>query len=180
MTKQSYLTSSIKKLIGQTGPLVWFSDIITTTEIRRFIQATMDPSPVFRSDKYASSTKFQGLVAPPLFPLTYFRSSVESHDVLSQSFSENIAFDGFTPELLGLFALPDIQLPLERTLNGGSEIEFFQLAKPGESIGAQSRIIDITEKIGRSGHLVFIIVETTFWNDQPSKLLTARLTTIKR
>ena len=180
MIKKSYLTPAMKNLIGQTGPLIWFGDRVTTTEIRRFIQATMDTSPLYWDDNYASSTKYQGLVAPPLFPLTYFRPALGSHDILSQSFHNNVAFDGFTQELLGLFGLPDIQLPLERTLNGGSEIEFFQLAKPGELIGAQSRILDISEKIGRTGHLVFITAETTFWNDQNSKLLTARLTTIKR
>ena len=180
MTKESYLTSAIKNLVGQTGPLVWFGDLITTTEVRRFIQATMDTNPVYWNAPYACSTKYQGLVAPPLFPLTYFRPSLTSHDGLSQSFIENLAFDGFTQELLGLFGLPDIPLPLERTLNGGSEIEFFQFAKLGESICAQSSILDISEKIGSSGHLVFITVETTFWNDQHSKLLTARLTTIKR
>ena len=180
MINKSYLTPEIKSLIGKKGPVVSSSDSITNTEIRRFIQATMNPNPIFWNAHYATLTKYEGIIAPPLFPLTYFRPTITGEDLLHENFSTTSNFDGFSQELLGLYGLPDLQIPLKRTLNGGSEIEFFQFARPGEQLTAQSTIIDISEKIGKKGHMVFITVETTFWNDQNAKLLTAKLTTIKR
>ena len=125
MINKSYLTPTIKSLIGKKGPVVSTDDSITNTEIRRFIQTAMNPNPIFWNAHYAISTKYGGIIVPPLFPLTYFRPKINDNDILTEHFSTNGDFDGFTQELLGLYGLPDLQIHLKRTLNGGSEIEFF-------------------------------------------------------
>ena len=66
------------------------------------------------------------------------------------------------------------------SLPADCEIEVFQLAKPGDRLTAKSRIADIYEKEGRSGRMVFIVTETTIWNDKGELLLVSRQAIIRR
>ena len=180
MTADSNLTPEIKALVGAESEPATAWDTLSRSELRRFTQAIMDADPIYWDDRYAASTKYGGVVCPPLFPLTFFRAPSDESDPLTEGFKENSDSDGAVEGMLGTRGLPHIPLSLKRRLNAGNEIEVFQLAKPGDRLTAKSRIADIYEKEGRSGRMVFIVTETTIWNDKVELLLVSRQTIIRR
>ena len=76
--------------------------------------------------------------------------------------------------------LPQVQVPLPRLLNGGYEYEFFRYARVGERIYRSSTYLDIYQRDGRSGPMVFVIVADMFSTDHDVPLITATTTTILR
>ena len=176
-TTSAYVTNEVKSYIGNEGPEI-ISDPIDRSEIRRFIQAIMDQDPIHWDDEHVKNTRYGSIVAPPLFVTHWFRTPPGIPDPLSENFKKDPQFDGLLREKNGP-ELPDI--PLKRALNGGNEIEFFRYPEVGERISAKGKIVDIFEKEGRSGRLVFIVTETTFKGYENNKIiLIARQTLIKR
>jgi acyl dehydratase len=77
--------------------------------------------------------------------------------------------------------LPPVPLPtLPRLLNGGNEVEFYQLPKLGDRITARAKYLDIYEKTGRSGTMIFILIETRYTNQKDELLMVSRVTLIRR
>ena len=80
--------------------------------------------------------------------------------------------------------LPPVKVPLPRLLNGGYEYELFRYARIGERIYRSSTYLDIYQRDGRSGPMVFVIAADTFTTDGPSDgtipLITVTTTTILR
>lgn len=180
MSGEQFITPEVRALVGAESPIEWAWDPVTTSELRRFTQAIMDSDPVHWDEKYAERTKYGGVVCPPLFPLTYFRTSPSEPDPISQGARQDPEFDGAVEGMLGTRGLPSIPLPLARRLHGGNDIQVFQLAKPGERLKARSRIVDIHQREGRSGPMVFVVTETTIWNHKDELLLISRQTIIRR
>ncbi len=174
----SYITPEIKGLIGREGEPQISGEPVERSEVRRFAQAVMDDDPIFWNDTYAKNTRYGAVVAPPLFPLFAHRRSPGSPDPLATAATDP-DFDGF----VGLLTtgLPPVPLPmLPRLLNGGNEVEFYQLPKLGDRIMARAKYLDIYEKTGRSGTMVFIVVETRYTNQHDELLMISRLTLIRR
>ncbi len=65
--RKSALTDEIRALIGVTAERVaanlWG---IEREDLRRFTQAIMDPDPRYWDEAFARSTKFGGIVSPPI------------------------------------------------------------------------------------------------------------------
>jgi acyl dehydratase len=174
----SYITPEIKALIGVEGEPQTSWEPVERSEVRRFAQAVMDDDPVFWNDAFAKSTRYGGVVAPALFPFFAYRCAPGSPDPLAPAATDP-DFDGF----MGLLTtgLPPILLPmLPRLLNGGNEVEFYRLPKLGDCITARAKYLDIYEKTGRSGTMVFIVVETRYTNQHDELLMISRLTLIRR
>jgi acyl dehydratase len=176
--EQTYITPEIKALIGMEGEPQICWEPVERSEVRRFAQAVMDDDPIFWDDAYVSNTRYREVVAPPLFPLFAHRRLPGSPDPLD-AVQTNPDFDGF--EGLMNTGLPPLDLPtLPRLLNGGNEVEFYQLAKVGDRITARSKYLDIYEKTGRSGTMVFIVIETRYTNQHDLLLMISRVTLIRR
>jgi hypothetical protein len=177
MSATNHITDEVKALIGYTTEWVEAYDIVDGSSIRRFHQAIMDDDPIYWDREHAAASKYRGLVAPPLFPLHAFRRPPGTPDPLKQV-SEDPNFDGVTRDF-GL-GLPPPAISLPRLMNAGIEVEVYQLARPGERILARSRYIDIYQKEGKSGALVFIVVETIYRNDKEETLLKSIQTYVLR
>ena len=67
-----------------------------------------------------------------------------------------------------------------RLLNGGVEAEIYGLAELGDTITCQARYADIHERGGRSGPMVFVVVQTDYRTTAGRALLRARTTMIAR
>ena len=104
--------------------------------IRRFAEAIGDASPLWNDEAAARKTRYGGLTAPP----TFLRSM--------RGVQVNLPFE----------------LSFSRRLDGGSDWEYFQPVRPGDSITAVARIADLTERSGRLGTMVFMITVTTYRN----------------
>ena len=177
MSPANYITDEVKQLIGREPAWVEACDAVERGAIRRFHQAVMDDDPIFWKDAEAAATRYGGVVAPPLFPLHAFRRPSGAPDPLNRV-SGDPDFDGVTRDF-GL-GLPPVPIALPRLLNGGNQVEVHHLAHPGDRIRARSKYVDIYQKEGKSGILVFILVETVYANQKGETLLKALQTHILR
>jgi acyl dehydratase len=176
--EDTFITPEIKALIGMEGEPQTCCEPVERSEIRRFAQAVMDDDPIFWNDAHAKNTRYGDVVAPPLFPLFAHRRPPGSPDPLAAAITDP-DFDGFAGLLTT--GLPPVPLPrLPRLLNGGNEVEFYQWPKLGHRITARAKYLDIYEKAGRSGSMVFIVIETRYTNQQNELLMISRVTLIRR
>jgi acyl dehydratase len=173
----NYITAEVEALIGQESEWEEACDPVERGQIRRHAQATMDPDPLYWDNDYAASTRFGGVSAPPLFPLHVLRVRADAADPLARA-ADDPDFDGSVRGVMkGLQPMP---IPLTRVLNGGNDVEIYQLAKPGEKIRVKSKYSKIYQREGRSGPLVFLITETLYTNEKGETLIKAIQTRILR
>lgn len=157
-------------MIGTPGPLVVANGPIGRDDLRRFVQGVMEDDPIHWSDEAARDRGFDGVVAPPLYPLHAFRRADGTPDPL-EVLVENPEWDGAGGADLAIWGgLPAPPTPLERILNGGVRATFFRLARLGDLISRRSAYTGFGEREGRSGPMLLVTVETTF-TEQDEKLL---------
>ena len=163
MKRDSLITEEAKAMIGKEGEPV--TRKVYEKEIRRFCYAVGDLNPIYLEAEEAKKSRHGGIVAPPMF-----------YDIPNtQDFPlENLKEDG----------LPDagrkVPLKVTRSMAGGKELEFFKPMRPGDTITRVGKIVDIYEKQGRSGPLVFTVFENRFTNQDGELVVIERLTGISR
>ena len=163
------ITDEMRALIGVESEPRTAALPVSEEMLRRFVHGVMEPDPVHWDHEAAAASKYGEVVAPPLFPMNSMRRAPGGPD----------PFDAFRddPENDGTLGgskngLPRMELPLKRLLNGGTEAEFFQLAKIGDVITARSKYVDISERQSRDGSpMVIVRVQTTYTN-QADEVLT--------
>lgn len=120
--------------------------------IRKFAAAVGDENPLYGDEDYCKKGGFGSLVAPPTF-LTTFRAS----------------------------EVPDIKMQFGKVgLHGGQSYEFYKPIKAGDKITYSNRVAEVYERDGRTGKMVFMVIETTFKNQDGEKVAVARSTGIRR
>ena len=62
----------------------------------------------------------------------------------------------------------------------GDDFEFFAPIEPGDTLTCRERVVDIYERQGRSGHLIFVIREKGFTNQHGDLVLVRRGTIVYR
>ena len=183
MTSGEYITAEMKAAIGKESEPRESSMEATASEHRRFIHAIMDDDPIYYDEEYAKKTRYGAIVCPPLFPTSVSRRQLGTPDPVTEGFKANPDFDALAAS--GQVArpgdLPQLDLShIPRMLNGGNSIEFFQYMKLGEKTVSKTRIVDIYEREGRSGHMVFMVNETEVRNDKGELLMRSRGVSIRR
>jgi len=183
---ESALTAEVKAVIGATAEkieasLPWG---IEREGLRVFTNAIMDPDPRYWDDEFAKSTKFGGVITPPIY-CTYLgrRTRPGSEDPVTRAFEENPNSDGIggvrTPETRG--GLPDVPTKLMRILNAGNEIELRQYPKLGDRIFSQAKYSDIKERLAKDGaRMLIVTTETVYTNQNDEVLCILRASTIRR
>jgi len=183
---ESALTAEVKAVIGATAEkieasLPWG---IEREGLRVFTNAIMDPDPRYWDDEFAKSTKFGGVITPPIY-CTYLgrRTRPGSEDPVTRAFAENPNSDGIggvrTPETRG--GLPDVPTKLMRVLNAGNEIEVRQYPKLGDRIFSQAKYSDIKERVAKDGaRMLIVTTETVYTNQNDEVLCILRASTIRR
>ena len=137
---------------------------VTARDIRHFAQAIGEEDPVHFDEDYARTTRYGGIVAPPLF-------------------CQMFMFEDLPPGALPADGSPvelDVPVPAHRTVGGASSYEIFQRVRAGDRITARSTLRDVYTKEGRSGTLYFILVETEFSNQKNELVARETATYIKR
>lgn len=154
MTEESVVSEEMKKMVGvEAEPEVYE---VEKGHIRRFAEAVGDPNPLWRDETYARKSRYGNIVAPPTF--------------LQDRASLNLA------EKLLKMAPPT----LKGILNGGTEVECYKPMVVGDVLTTRARVVDIYEKQGRSGKLLFMAFEAAFTNQRGELVAKGRLTLIKR
>lgn len=127
---------------------------LVSDEARSWIGRTDTPKriEINRSDiiKYSIATEqrdqkyLKGDVAPPMFFFGALRPVVP----MDQLGVDGLAGDPFVP-----------QLPLKRTMAGGTKTRYHRDVGPGDVLIATRKLKDIIEKQGSTGPLIFLIYE---------------------
>ena len=156
------ITPQVRAIIGQE----------TTPERNRFpiseemaydlADAIQDPNPMYSDGDYAARSRFGKLLCPPLATwkdiapsIGFFGAGQESH------FQVPLPFNGYG-------------------LNGGSDWQFLRPVYVGDWITRRFRILDIYEKQGRSGLLVFVVRQETQTNQHGQVVNLAKRVSIHR
>ena len=175
-TSESALTPAVKAVIGATAEkieasLPWG---VEREGLRIFTQAIMDPDPRYWDDEFAKTTKFGGIITPPIY-CTYLgrRTRPGSEDPITRAFAENPNSDGIggvrDNESRG--GLPTIPTHLKRILNAGNEIELRQYPKLGDRVFSQAKYADIKERVGKDGSRMLIVTTETVYTNQNDEVL---------
>ncbi len=172
----SVLTPEVRALVGVEGPVRTAPAPLGRDTLRRFVQAAMEVDPIHWDDEAARGRGYDGVVAPPLFPLHAVPRDDGTPDPLD-ALATDPDWDGI--ELVE-DGLPPLDVPLPRLLNGGVAAEVRSLARLGDVVSAQSRYAEITERAGRSGPMVLVVVETDYRAQDGRMLLRTRTTMIAR
>jgi acyl dehydratase len=172
----SVLTDEVRALVGVEGPPRLAPEPVGADALRRFVQAAMETDPIHWDEHAARERGFDGVVAPPLYPLHAFPRASGSPDPLDV-LAGDADWDGI--ELVE-DGLPPIDVPLSRLLNGGVAAEVFGLARLGDRLSARSRYAEVSERAGSSGPMVFVVVETDYRRQDGALLLRTRTTMIAR
>jgi len=157
----SELLEHLSKYIGtESEPIVYSID---KGAIKFFADSLMNPDPLYWEDDYARTTKHDGIIAPPTFygGATSLRN-VKAGDARTVS-STNIPMP---PGWVGM--------------NAGDDFHLLTPVRPGDTLTSREKLIDAYEKEGRSGYLIFVVVEKTFTNQHGEVTLIRRTTSVFR
>ena len=121
--------------------------------IRRFAQAIDDQNPLWQDEEYASKSQYDGIIAPPTFILT-------------------IGFEQIQQKMTTL-------MPGVGRLHGGTELEYYQPVKPGDTITASGKISDLRERQGSElGKMVLVTFDINYKNQRQESVAKCRQLTI--
>ena len=160
-SEEGLITEEMKTMVGKELRS-WTSGEASRSDIRRYTQAVMDDNPLYYDEAYAKKTRFGGVVAPGVFPVRYLPRQAGTPDLMRQA-SPN--WDGgITSKSLETW----VKLCPEdmHEFNAGSELEVFQHARPGDVISGRDVTVDVYEKTGRAGRMVFFVIESTYTNQK--------------
>ena len=156
------ITPQVRALIGSETPPERNRFAISEEMVYDLADATEDPNPLYTDRAAAAASRFGALLCPPLAtwkdiapPIGYFGAGQESH------FEVPLPFNSYG-------------------LNGGSDWQFLRPPYVGDWITRQFRIMDIYEKPGRSGPLVFVERLETQTNQAGATVSLARRLSIHR
>ena len=162
------ITDEMRALIGVESEPRTAALPLSEEMLRRFVHGVMEPDPVHWDPDAAAASRYGELVAPPLFPMNSMRRAPGGPDPFDR-FREDPENDGTLGGSQN--GLPRMNLPLKRLLNGGTEAEFFRLAKVGDVITARSQYVDIAERRSRDGSPMVIVRVRTTYTDQDGEVL---------
>ncbi|MEE9285969.1 MAG: MaoC family dehydratase N-terminal domain-containing protein [Dehalococcoidia bacterium] len=161
MAEESHITDEARSYLGRTGPVREFQ--VTARDIVRFAMAIGDKNPLWRDEAYAKQTSHQGLIAPPMFHCVIDLDEEDLDELEESGLGKNMGLrmEVPVPGFPGAMAT-------------GREIEFGEPIRPGDTIKAQETLVDLYEKQGRRGPLVFVISEKTYTNQRGELVLKER------
>ena len=158
----SLITDEVRALIGTETAPERNRFAISDEMAYDLADATEDPNPLYVDPEAAGASRFGGLICPPLAtwkdiapPIGYFGAGQESH------FEVPLPFNSYG-------------------LNGGSDWQFLRPPYVGSWITRQFEIVDIFQKQGRSGPLVFVERLETQTDQHGQVILLARRVSIHR
>ena len=155
MARSSLLTPDIRAWIGRTyRPR---KGLVALRDIAKYCAALEDANPRFLDPREA--------VAPPLF----HGIATSGLEPLSRLREDGLPSESIVPPL-----------PLSRLMAGGLDAEFLAPIRPGDTLTAVTKVADIRERKGRTGPLIFTVLETTVTNQRDEVVVIERQTLIAR
>lgn len=157
-----------KKYIGK-GTGTHTGDPVLARDIRRYALAIDDLNPIYFDEDTARKGKYGGLAAP----LGYVSWAVGVPG--SEKAAKDLGEDGLST-FVGVPEIPDAWAL--GWVRGGEEIEFFRPVYVNDRVTVKGKIIDMNEKDGKSGKLIFVTSEFVYTNQNGELLAKHRVTMI--
>jgi len=152
MTGEGVLTPEIQSMIGvEIGPQRYK---ITRKIIQKFAEVIGDPNPLWRDKQHAMKQRYDDIVSPPTLLANLFD--------LNQAEQARL-----------------VRCPLPNILAGGSEVEHFIPVVAKDSITVTGKLVEVQEKPGRGGKLLFLIFERIYKNQRGETVARAQQTFIR-
>ena len=142
------ITPEMMSLVGSETEPITYD--IERGAIRKFARAVGDPNPFYFDDEAARAADYRGVVAPP----TFLRSLIPGPE--KRPFPE----------------------PFQQILDGGSAYRFDEPLIAGDRITVVSRLVELFEKRGRLGPMLFKVREMRYEKQTGRVAATQRSTTI--
>ena len=144
------LLERLKETVGQKV-VIQAPDEVGRSSLRQYALAIGDFNPLYSDRGFAQTHGLREVMAPPTLicdTWQYVDSDMDDRG-----------------DLVGRGPIRELE-----GLRAGNEYEFFQPIHPDDVISAHWTVKDVYEKTGRTGSLVFQVIETTFYN-QADELL---------
>ena len=136
-------------------------------DIMRYAYAIGATDRVHTDAEAARAAGYRDLLAPPYFPYV-----IRMH-AAHLGGRDRLELDGSATE--------DVPpLDVHRAMAGETEIELGVPVFAGDTITLHKEIVDIYEKVGRSGPMAFVKTQFTFWNQHDELVMRERFTRIYR
>ncbi|HTT71218.1 MAG TPA: MaoC family dehydratase N-terminal domain-containing protein [Anaeromyxobacteraceae bacterium] len=134
-----------KSLIGrESEPLV---QEVEKGAIRRFVEATGDPNPIYVDEEAARAAGYRGIVAPPTFPAVLSVNERFRHS---------------------------LDLGTRTLLHSEQQFEYGRPLLAGERVTVKTRVADVQERAGASGPMDILVLEGEGYDPQGALLFRAR------
>jgi acyl dehydratase len=164
-TQRLVIDEEVKSVIGARGHVSTATDVVSTSEIRRFAHAVFDDNRIYYDDEAARTSRFGSRVGPGPFILTSMRPNIPfTDDPLRRigAREDARAHEEMRP------------LPKEWAgryyFHAGDEVELFRLPHEGDRLSAHPYVKDIYARTGRTGALAFYVTRTDY-KDQRGLLI---------
>lgn len=142
---------------------------VTSRDIRRYALAIDDLNPIYRDEEAAKKGKYGKITAP----LNYFSWSVGVPG--AEKPVGELGEDG----LSSFVGIPEIPNAFELGwVRGGEEMEFINPVCVGDQVTTTGKVVDMKEKDGRSGKLIFVTSEFEYKNQDGQLLVKHSVTMI--
>lgn len=150
MSTPSVITQEMRDRIGtESEP---YTLEVEKGDIARYAQAIGDANPIFTDEAAARLTRYGGIVAPPTYLIVM--RILEPRDL----------------KLRG---------PYTRSVDGGSHWRYLEPVRPGDRLTARVKLVDLYEREGALGPMLFVITEITYVNQFGRTVLVQRDTAIR-
>ena len=157
-----------KKYVGsETGTHT--GEPVLARDIRRYALAVEDFNPIYFDENVAKTGKFRGLAAP----LGYVSWAVGVPG--SEKPASALGEDGLAT-FVGVPEFPDAWTL--GWVRGSEELEFFKPVYVNDVVTVTGKIVDMNEKEGKSGILIFVTSEFAYTNQNGELLAKHRVTMI--
>lgn len=162
---ENLIPDESRKLIGErlAEPV---TATIVTADAQRYAYASGDLNPLYFDETFAKEAGYPGLVCPPTF-LNYATTVDKPMSELRED---------------GLYRGGGRNIPLRvsRSMFGGEEWDFVETVLMGDTVTAESRLLNLEEKSGGAGAFVLTTRQTTFTNQHGRVVARARQVGISR
>jgi acyl dehydratase len=123
---------------------------VTREAIARYASAVGETNPLFYDEEAAGKTRYGGIIAPPTF------------------------YNSF-PIVIGF----GLEISYGLSYYAGQKCQLSQPMRPGDTISARGKIADVFEKTGRSGRMLFIVREVSYWNQRGEKVAVVETSSVQ-
>ncbi len=142
---------------------------VLARDIRRYALAIDDLNPIYFDEDAAKKGKYGGLAAP-LNYITWAVGVPGSEKPVRELGEDGLATFVGVPEIPNVWELGWVR--------GSDELEFFKPVYVNDRVTVKGRIVDMKEKDGKSGKLLFVTSEFVYTNQDGELLAKHRVTMI--